>query len=43
MTGQRVRALGTERFGQTGDLPDTYAEHRLDSSAILDAAASLLV
>ena len=40
--GQRVRALGTERFGQTGDLPDTYAEHRLHSSAILDAAASLL-
>lgn len=40
--GQRVRALGTERFGQTGDLPDTYAEHRLDASAILDAAASLL-
>ena len=40
--GQRVHALGTERFGQTGDLPDTYAEHRLDASAILDAAASLL-
>ena len=40
--GQRVRALGTERFGQTGDLPDTYAEHRLDANAILDAAASLL-
>ncbi|MCH9751252.1 MAG: transketolase [Alphaproteobacteria bacterium] len=40
--GQRVRALGAERFGQTGDLPDTYAEHRLDASAVLDAAASLL-
>ena len=40
--GQRVRALGTERFGQTGDLPDLYAEYRLDASAILDAAASLL-
>lgn len=40
--GQRVRALGTERFGQTGDLLDTYAEHRLDANAVLDAAASLL-
>ncbi len=41
--GHRVRALGTERFGQTGDLPDTYAEHRLDANAVMDAAASLLV
>ena len=41
--GRRVRALGTERFGQTGDLPDLYDEYRLDAEAILDAAASLLV
>ncbi len=41
--GQRVRALGTESFGQTGDLPDLYSEYRLDASAVLDAAASLLV
>ncbi len=41
--GRRVRALGTERFGQTGDLPDIYDEYRLDAKAILDAAASLLV
>ena len=40
--GQRVRALGIERFGQTGDLPDLYREYRLDADAILDAAASLL-
>lgn len=40
--GQRVRPLGTERFGQTGDLPDLYAAYRLDADAILDAAASLL-
>lgn len=40
--GQRVRALGVERFGQTGDLPDLYREYRLDANAILDAAASLL-
>ena len=43
VNGQRVQALGTESFGQTGDLPDLYSEFRLDSSAILDAAASLLV
>ena len=41
--GRRVRALGAERFGQTGDLQDLYDEYRLDAEAILDAAASLLV
>lgn len=40
--GQRVRPLGTETFGQTGDLPDLYSAYRLDADAILDAAASLL-
>ena len=40
--GQRVRPLGTERFGQTGDLQDLYAAYRLDADAMLDAAASLL-
>lgn len=43
VNGQRVRALGAERFGQTGDLNDLYAEYRLDAAAVLDAAASLLV
>ncbi|MEL7032428.1 MAG: transketolase [Pseudomonadota bacterium] len=43
VNGQRVRPLGTERFGQTGDLQDLYAAYRLDADAILDAAASLLV
>ena len=42
VNGQRVRPLGTERFGQTGDLQDLYAAYRLDADAILDAAASLL-
>jgi pyruvate dehydrogenase E1 component len=41
--GQRVRGLGVERFGQTGDLPDLYREYRLDADAILDACADLLV
>jgi pyruvate dehydrogenase E1 component len=39
--GQRLRALGLETFGQTGDLPDLYARYRLDASAILDACADL--
>ncbi|MEM9179193.1 MAG: 1-deoxy-D-xylulose-5-phosphate synthase N-terminal domain-containing protein [Pseudomonadota bacterium] len=42
VNGQRVRPLGTERFGQTGDLQDLYSAYRLDADAILDAAASLL-
>lgn len=42
VNGQRVRPLGTETFGQTGDLADLYAAYRLDADAIMDAAASLL-
>jgi pyruvate dehydrogenase E1 component len=41
--GQRLRALGLETFGQSGDLPDLYAKYRLDADAILDACADLLV
>ena len=41
--GQKVRALGMESFGQSGDLPDLYAKYRLDADAILDACADLLV
>jgi pyruvate dehydrogenase E1 component len=41
--GQRVRALGMESFGQSGDLPDLYAKYRLNSDAILDACADLLI
>jgi pyruvate dehydrogenase E1 component len=39
--GHRVRALGVEQFGQSGDLPDLYRTYRLDCEAILDAAANL--
>jgi pyruvate dehydrogenase E1 component len=39
--GLRVSPLGTDRFGQTGDLPDLYREYRLDSAAIIDAMAAL--
>lgn len=41
--GQRVQALGVERFGQTGDIPDLYRVYGLDLDAILDAAAGALV
>jgi pyruvate dehydrogenase E1 component len=39
--GHRVRALGVETFGQTGDLPDLYRTYRLDADAVLDAIADL--
>jgi pyruvate dehydrogenase E1 component len=41
--GQRVAALGTDRFGQTGNLNDLYREYRLDAEAIIDAAAELFL
>ena len=41
--GMRVSPLGTDRFGQTGDLPDLYATYRLDAEAIIDAAAELFL
>ncbi len=40
--GRRVAPLGVERFGQTGDLADLYAEHRLDANAVIEATAWLL-
>lgn len=41
--GQRIAALGVDRFGQAGDLPDLYGEYGLDEAAILDACAQLLI
>lgn len=41
--GQRVSPLGVERFGQTGDLPDQYALHRIGTDAICDAMAELFL
>lgn len=41
--GMRVSPLGVDRFGQTGDLPDLYRTYRLDTGAILDAAAELFL
>ena len=41
--GHRVQALGVEHFGQSGDIPDLYHHHRIDTDAILDAAAAALL
>ena len=41
--GQRVAPLGVERFGQTGNLADLYAAYRLDSEAITEAVAEILL
>jgi pyruvate dehydrogenase E1 component len=41
--GMRTSPLGTDRFGQTGDLPDLYAAYRLDADAIIEATADLFL
>ena len=41
--GQRVSPLGTDRFGQTGDLIDLHRTYRLDMHAIIDAVAELFL
>ncbi len=37
--GQRTYPLGVTRFGQSGDIPDLYRHHGIDTDAILDACA----
>jgi pyruvate dehydrogenase E1 component len=41
--GHRTCALGVDRFGQSGDLPDLYREYRLDAEAIMEAVAEAVV
>jgi pyruvate dehydrogenase E1 component len=41
--GMRISALGVDRFGQTGDLPDLFRTYRLDAEAIVDAMAELFL
>ncbi|HEY1858252.1 transketolase [Acidocella sp.] len=41
--GQRVMALGPDRFGQSGDVPDLYEHYEIDAAAILDACAEGLL
>ncbi|NKB47893.1 MAG: transketolase [Alphaproteobacteria bacterium] len=42
VANHHIAALGVDRFGQSGDLPDLYREYGIDADAILDAAASAL-
>jgi pyruvate dehydrogenase E1 component len=39
--GHRARALGVERFGQTGTIGDLYRHHGLDAPAIAGAAEAM--
>ena len=39
VTGNRIVPIGVDRFGQSGDIPDLYRAYRIDTEAILDAAA----
>ncbi|MBS0363520.1 MAG: transketolase [Proteobacteria bacterium] len=41
--GQRVSSLGTDSFGQVGDLVDLYRRYRLDCDAIVEACADLFL
>ena len=41
--GHRCEALGVERFGQAGNIADLYREYELDSDAIVDAVADIIV
>ncbi len=43
VNGMKVSPLGTDRFGQTGDLPDLYNAYRINESAVIDAAAELFL
>jgi pyruvate dehydrogenase E1 component len=40
VAGHRIKPLGVEHFGQSGDIPDLYAHYRLDREALLDACAA---
>jgi pyruvate dehydrogenase E1 component len=39
---QRMIALGVDRFGQSGDIPDLYRAYGIDADAIIGAAARLV-
>jgi Pyruvate dehydrogenase complex, dehydrogenase (E1) component len=40
--GQRIAALGVDRFGQSGDIPDLYGYYGLDAEAIAAAVERTL-
>ena len=41
--GRRVRPLGVDHFGQSGDIPDLYRAYGIDADAIVEAAARACV
>ena len=38
VAGTTIVALGVDRFGQSGDIPDLYRAYGIDTEAILAAA-----
>ncbi len=43
VSGRRVRPLGVEAFGQSADIPDLYRVQGIDTAAIIDGVASVLL
>ncbi|RWB10316.1 MAG: transketolase, partial [Mesorhizobium sp.] len=41
--GHRTRALGVERFGQTGTIADLYRHYGIDAQGIMAAAQAISV
>ena len=41
--GQRCEALGVDRFGQAGNIADLYHEYGVDTDAVVDAVADVIV
>ena len=41
--GQRCEALGVDRFGQAGSIAQLYAEYGIDTDAVVDAVADVIV
>ena len=43
VSGRRVHPLGVEAFGQSADIPDLYRVQGIDTEAIVDAVADVLL
>ncbi len=41
--GHRCEALGVDRFGQAGNIAQLYTEYGIDSDAVVDAVADIIV
>ena len=42
VAGTTIVALGVDRFGQSGDIPDLYRAYAINTDAILAAARACL-